>query len=99
KGTVSDSETVTKKGLGESTKCDPRESQKRDSQIPFEVISGSNGYASPSPHKCEASASPEKERGIQGEPPGEPSRITEAEREAHVTAIERRLGRRFGSKR
>jgi DNA-binding MarR family transcriptional regulator len=58
-----------------------------------------NGEASPSPCNSRASASQKKEDGLHGEPPGETQRVTEAEREEHIAETERRLGRRFGTKR
>jgi DNA-binding MarR family transcriptional regulator len=57
------------------------------------------GSALPLPRKGEASAAPEKKEGLQVGALGEPSRSTDAEREAHVAEVERRLGRAFGSKR
>jgi biotin operon repressor len=97
KGTVN----RTQKGTPPVPKRDAQGYAKRDAQLSLESTTcEKTPEALPLPRKGEASASVEKrEEGLQCGALGEPSRSTEAAREAHVAEVERRLGRAFGSKR
>jgi hypothetical protein len=99
KGTVSETETVTKMGLPQSQKGDPRQSQKGDTQISIESIL--RGEASPSPCNGKASASQEKKMASIEEQVSEsvtelqaPTErpISEEERKQNVKKLDRLLG-------